>query len=145
MAGRWERFSKTSTLTTVGLHSNSELFHNAGHPASGGDNLVQRDVVIVDGIVTIHSDTDALIGTRLVVANELIVDGDLSDTIPEEHSDMIYYSWFTARGPSYFRLRSKKSIHPEEKLWLTIWKEQEATSTIVHAGLRLFLVPKGGN
>lgn len=143
MPGRWERFSVADTLSTVGSHNNTELFHNAGAAIGTGENRVDRDVVIVDGIVTVMADTVMLIGARLVVAHELIVDGDLSDTIPAEHDDMIYYSWFCSGGPSYFRLRSKKTIHPEEKLWLTTWKEQGTTSTVVRIGLRLFIVPKG--
>lgn len=143
MAGRWERFSTVNTLTTAGTHNNFELFSNQGITPGGGESLVERPVIIVDGIVTIITDTDDLIGVRLVVAHEIIVDGDLSDTVPVDHDDMVYYSWFCARGPSYFRLRSKKSIQHNEKLWLTAWKESGSASTITRVGLRLFMVPKG--
>ncbi len=145
MPGRWERFSHSETLTTAGSHGNFEIFSNQPDPAAGGDALLQREVVIVDGIVTVQCDTDMMSGVRLVVAHELIVDGDLSDTVPTEEDDMIYYSWFVSRGPMVFRLRSKKTIHPNEKLWLTIWKELGATSTIIRVAGRLFMVPKGGN
>ncbi len=144
MPGRWERFSDAQNLTTAGSHTNLELFSNQPDPAAGGDVLFERDVVIVDGIVTIHTDTDDLCGVRLVVAHEIIASGDISDTVPAEHDDMLYYSWFVARGPMIFRLRSKKTIHPNEKLWLTSWKENGSTATTIRTGMRLFVVPKSG-
>ncbi len=136
----WERFSATASITTVGNHSVTELIHNG---QSTDDLFHEHPLVVVDGIVTIITDTDDLMGARLVVAHEIIVAGDLSDVVPDEHDAAIYYSWFCGRGPLVFRLQSKKTILPEHKLWLTLWKEQgDSAAANIHFGMRAYIQRK---
>ncbi len=135
----WQRFSRGVSLSAASSHDNTTLITNA----EATNDWESRDLVVVDGIITLHTDTDNLCGARLIVAHELLVDGDLSDTNPQPFDDMIYYSWFFARGPSYFRLNSKKTIPVEHRLWLQLWKEVEADATQVNAGLLLYVQEKG--
>ncbi len=134
----WERFSHSATLSAAGTHSNLELIYNGAET----DSWESKDLVVLDGIVMLHANTDDLCGARLVVAHELLTTSDLSDTVPEPYDDMIYYSWFFSRGPSYFRLNSKKNIRMEHKLWITLWKENDANPTNIHAGLHLYVHEK---
>ncbi len=129
----WERFSASAAITSLGNHANTEVFSNAAAP----QQFYESKITVVDGIVTCLADSDDLWGARLIVAHELIVTGDISDTVPDEHDPGIFYSWFVGRGPLVFRLRSKKTVPPEHKLWLTLWKEQgSATSANIHLGMR---------
>ncbi len=137
MAGRWDRFTFEAAITTVGNHANQEVMSNASAPALH----YERNLTVVDGIVTVVTDSDDLFGCRLIVAHELIVTGDISDTVPAEHDSAIYYSWFAARGPLVFRLRTNKTVRPEHKLWLTVWKELgAAASANIRFGMRYFVV-----
>ncbi len=131
----WERYSVDNTLVAAGSIVNDQLFHNE----EDTDNFQSADVIIVDGIVTVITTTDNLVGVRLVIAHEIMVSGDLTQFQPAPHDRMVYYSWFCARGPLVFRLRSKKTIPPENKLWLQTWKEKGALSTEVKVGVHMFL------
>ncbi len=134
----WQRFSQTATITAVSNHANAELLSNAEE----SDTFESRDLVVVDGIIVVLSDTDDLCGFRLLVAENTIVTGDLTDTTPDPFSDLVYYSWFFGRGPMVFRLRSKRTIPVNYKLWGQLWKEQGANSTIMHAGMHLYVQQK---
>ncbi len=134
----WQRYSHAPTVVTAGDHSNLELLHNQ----ATSDDFQSADLVIVDGIVVVNTDTDNLCGVRLLVADEIIQTANLSEVDPEDWSDMIYYSWFAARGPLVFRLRSKRTLHPEEKLWSQVWKEQGGDSTICRVGYHLYVQRK---
>ncbi len=131
----WERYSQTQTLTSVGEHGNTLVFANEANV----DNFQSADIVVVDGIITIHTNTDDLIGARLLVVPEALVSADLNEDDPEPHHTQVYYSWFVARGPLVFRLRSKKTIPPEHNLWMQLWKAQGANATIVNTGQHILL------
>lgn len=136
----WLRFDHTATLLTVGDHNNLELLHN---DLPSFEEWQSGDLVIVDGIVTVAVDTlGSLIGVRLLVASEHLGTADLDEDNPQPFDPMVYYSWYVAGGPVVFRLRSKKTVHPEEKLWLQTWKAQGVTSPIVLVGLHLLVVYK---
>ncbi len=137
----WERYDRSEVLTAQGGHVNREIFHNL----QADENFESSDVVIVDGIVTFITDTDDLCGARLLVVPEEILDGTLTEDVPQPHNDMVYYSWFVARGPMVFRLRSKKTVPPEHKLWMQVWKATSGggtTATTIRWGLHVLFVVK---
>ncbi len=134
----WQRFSHTQQVSAVSASGNSALVVNGEET----DQFESKDLVVIDGIITVQCDTDDLCGVRLVVAHELLVTGDLTDTAPAPHDDMIYYSWFCSRGPLVFRLRSKRTIPMEHTLWSTIWKELGTTATTVNVGYHLYIHQK---
>ncbi len=132
----WSTVLHSATLSTQGAHDNSELLYN--QLEAGDEPWENRDVVVVDGIVTVISNSDDLIGVRLLVAHEIIVDGDLSDTQPSDPDDMIWYTWFAGRGPLVFRIRSKRTIPTQYKLWGQMYKALGSTSTAILVAYRLY-------
>ena len=135
----WIRGSTTATLGALGVYDSQEetQFHN-----QTGNPFTDLDIVIVDGFLTLITNTDALCGFRFVRGPEAQVAGDYNEGLPEEGAPDIWYSMFHARGPVMYCLRSKFTIYPQYKLWTTAWKEQEATSTLLSAGWRLLVVKK---
>ncbi len=131
----WERYSGGVQFITQGSHYNEQVFHNQ----EDTDNFQSADVIIVDGILTVNTDSDDLMGIRLLVVPELLVDGDLTEDAPAPHDRMVYYSWYAARGPLVFRLRSKKTIPPENKLWVQTWKAGGSATTQIRWGLHAFM------
>ncbi len=134
----WERYHGAFVFSAEGGSGNTELFHNE----QADENFEASDVVIVDGILTVITDTDDLCGLRLVIAPEEILTASLTEDTPQPHSDLVYYSWHVARGPMVFRLRSKRTIPPEHKLWITGWKASGTASTNVRYGIQLLFVVK---
>ncbi len=134
----WERYDGASVVAAVGDHGNQEIFANA----QADENFEASDVVGVDGILTVITDTDDLCGIRLIVAPEEMVTGDITEDVPQPHNRMIWYSWFAARGPMVFRLRSKKTVPPEHKLWVNTWKARGTSSTNIFWGLHVLWVVK---
>ncbi len=134
----WERYHGANTLSTAGTHANTEVFHNF----QADENFESSDVVIVDGIVTFLTDTDDLCGARLLIVPEEILTASLTEDVPQPHNQMVYYSWFLGRGPMVFRLRSKRTIPPEHKLWVQAWKANGSASTAIRWGMHLLFVVK---
>ncbi len=134
----WDRQGNAVAVTAPGDHINVSLFLND----QSDEVFEQGDVVIVDGIVMINTDNDDMVGVRLIVAHQLLVTADLTENDPPPHDSMIYYSWFSARGPVVYRLRSKKTIPPEHRLWLQIWKQTGSIATTVRVGTHLLFVFK---
>ncbi len=134
----WERYHNAQTVAAAGDHNNQEIFANA----QGDENFEASDVVAVDGILTVITDTDDLCGVRLIVAPEEMVTADINEDVPQPHNRMVWYSFYAARGPMVFRLRSKKTVHPEHKLWITVWKASGTTSTTLRWGLHVLWVVK---
>ncbi len=130
----WERYQAGHTVAAAGVHVNSELLHNF----QGAENFESGDIVFVDGILTVITDTDDLCGVRLLIAHENITSGALTEDSPAPHEPGVWYSWFCARGPLVFRMRSKKTLPPEHKLWLQTWKALGSTSTICNSGILLY-------
>ncbi len=134
MSALWEEYDQTSTLVAVGTVNTQLIFHN-----QVTDNIFQSaPITIVDGIVTIITDTDDLCRVRLAIAHE-----SMSNTQIEAmgaHESLWYYRWGCARGPLVFRLRSKKTIHPEFKLHIFMQKLQGTNSTRIHAAESFLMV-----
>ncbi len=131
----WERYDQVSNLLNVGDHVNTQLFHNQ----ATSDNFQSADIVVVDGIVTVLTNTDDLVGVRLLVVDEGLVDADLTEDDPAPHHHSVYYSWFCGRGPLVFRLRAKRTIPPEHKLWLQAWKAQGGSQSAVRTGEHFYM------
>ncbi len=131
----WERYDGEDTLVNVGDHGNSLIFHNE----EDTDNFQSADVVIVDGIMTVVTDTDDLIGVRMLILPEVMTTADFNEDTPAPHDRGVYYSWYVGRGPLVFRLRAKRTIYAEHKLWLNTWKARGTSSTKVRWGLHAFL------
>jgi len=136
----WERYDGEQSHATEGAHVNQEVFHN--EQAAGGENFEAADVVAVDGILTVITDTDDLMGLRLLIAPEEMVSGDMDENNPQPHSRIVWYSWYAARGPMVFRLRSKRTVPPEYKMWLQTWKARGTTATQIRWGLHILWVVK---
>ncbi len=134
----WERYDNQATMAAAGAHVNVEVFHNF----QADENFEASDVVIVDGIVTFITDTDDLCGARLLVVPEEIAEATLTEDVPQPHNDMVYYSWYVSRGPMVFRLRSKRTVPPEHKLWMQTWKARGSSSTVLLWGVHLLFVVK---
>ncbi len=126
----WERYDQSTILASVGTHTNTEVLHNE----EDTDNFQNADLVLVDGIVTIVTNDDNLVGVRFIIAHEALVDADLDENVPSPDSRMVWYSFFAARGPLIFRLKSKKTLFPQHKLWLQVWKAQGTNTTTIRTG-----------
>ncbi len=129
----WERYQRSSVLGAVGSHVDSELLENE----AAAENFQSADLVIVDGIVTIVADQPTLCGVRLLILDA--EDTSQTEDDPEPHHPAVYYTWFAGLGVQAFRLRSKKTLPPEHKLWLQTWKAGGTTTTNVHVGLMLYI------
>ncbi len=98
---QWIRKSETQTLGAAGADATTELLNH-----QEGEINAEGDLVIVDGIVTVVTNSDDLCGVRLLVVPELLDSSDFNENVPESWNDMVYYSWFVARGPLVFRSSS---------------------------------------
>ncbi len=130
----WERYQAGHLLSTAGTHQNSELLQNQ----QADENFESGDIVFVDGIITVLTDTDDLCGVRLLILDEEVTSGGFDENDPEPHQPQVWYTWFVGRGPLVFRLRSKKTLPPEHKLWLQSWKALGSASTNIRSGILLY-------
>ncbi len=130
----WERYNGIYALTTVGSDSSSSILTNN----EDTDNFQNADLVVVDGILTLHTDSDDLFGFRLLIMDAGIYPVNEDD--PNPHHQEVWYEWFVARGPMVFRLRSKRTLHAGQHLVVQAWKASGvATSANIHYGMRLLL------
>ncbi len=127
----WERYQGEMSLTALGDDTSRVLILNK----EDTDNFQNADLVIVDGILTLHTDTDDLIGVRLLIRDEGAT--GLTENDPEPHHRAVYYEWFTARGPVIHRLLSKRTVPPNHNLIIQGWKASGTTSTTFRYGLRV--------
>ncbi len=134
----WERYHNRVSVTAAGDHVNEQVFFNQ----QADENFEASDVIAVDGILTILTDTDDLVGIRLLVAPQQMLTSDLTEDSPAPHNRMVWYSFFAGRGPMVFRLRSKKTVHPSHKLWIQVWKATGASVTLVSWGFHVLWVVK---
>ncbi len=130
----WERYQGEQSVTTVGVHANTEVFHNQ----EDTDNFQNADIVGVDGVLTVLTADDDLIGIRLLVCHELLTSGDLHEDDPTPDAPQVWYTFFAGRGPMVFRLRSKKTVPPQHKLWVQSWKAAGSLTTSVKFGILIY-------
>ncbi len=135
MSGLWEEYDQSYTgITTEGSNFAIEIFHN-----EVDDHIfASAPITIVDGIVTLYSDGVAFWKVRLGVFPELYVAQDIED-LPA-HDSQWYYRWFHSGGPLVYRLRAKRTIPPEHKLWIYFEKRYNAVSANIYAGEMLYMV-----
>ncbi len=134
MAGLWEAFSFESTLTAKGTGAAVELFHN-----EVDDHLfASAPITIVDGICTLITNTDDLFLVRFVVASEQLNSGQIQAL--QRHQRQIWYGFYASRGPLVFRMPSKKTLWPEDKLWVDFFKAEGSSASIVRGGIQIFEV-----
>ncbi len=133
-----DRFDGGGTLAASGDHLNTEVIHNDA-PV---DVWEAHSLTIVDLSLTVITDTDDVCGVRLLCpVSELLLSGDLTENNPKPEDPMVWYSWYAARGPLVFRVRTKRTIGPEFSLWVQTWKAQGATSTIIRWGMNYLIQP----
>lgn len=129
----WERYDGTFSLTAVGDDSSTIVLQNQ----EDTDNFQNADLVVVDAILTLITDTDDLVGFRTLIRDIGGPSVSEDDPIPS-HPD-VWYEWFTARGPVIHRIRSKRTIPPFRQLQVQAWKARGANATNVHWGLRVLV------
>lgn len=134
MSALWEESSKSTSLTSIGTKDSDELFHN-----EVDDHVfASAPITIVDGIITLIADTTNLFRVKLVVCHESFVASDVQALGSHEWQN--WYRFNIGSGPLVFRLRSKRTILPEHKLWWTVEKMQGADTTNCHMGLQMLMV-----
>ncbi len=134
MSGLWEEYDTSTVVTAIGDQASVELFHN-----EVDDHIfASAPITIVDGILTVITNTDDLCKVKLVIAHESF--NATAIAALGRHEPQNWYSWFCARGPLVFRMRSKKTIFPEHKLWMKMIKQRGTTATTVNVGLEAFMV-----
>ncbi len=134
MAALWEDYSKTVNIATLNGQGALELFHN-----EVDDHVfASAPITIVDGIVTVHTNTDDMFRVKLIVAHELFASADVNAL--GSHESQNWYRWFCVRGPLVFRLRSKRTIESEHKLWIQWTKVQGSTASDCHVGMAFLMV-----
>lgn len=134
MAGLWEQYPFTGVLSTEGTTVQVELFHN-----EVDDHIfASAPITIVDGICTINTDNDNLFSVWFIVVNEEMASADVAAI--SRHERAVWYVFYAVRGPLVFRMKSKKTIFPEEKLWVRIQKDGGNTSSELRGGIQMFMV-----
>ncbi len=134
MAALWESYVKSRTLSALNSKNSDELFHN-----EVDDHIfASAPITVVDGIATLHTRGDDMMRVKLVVAHESFAGSDIEAL--GAHEVQNWYNWFVSQGPLVFRLRSKRTIPPEHKLWATYEKVEGTASQIVTIGVNLLMV-----
>jgi len=134
MAALWESYAKTSGLSTVLSTFAVEVFHN-----EVDDHIfASAPITVVDGIVTCTTDGEDLFRVALVIAHESLVAADVQ--IVDPHEPLMWYRWHVSKGPLVFRLRSKRTIPVEHKLWVQWLKHIGGNTQNCHVGMNLLMV-----
>lgn len=133
----WERYTFFQTVTAVGDHQNQVQEVNADLP-----DQRNADLVAVDGILTVLTNTDNLVGLRLLILDDTIATANITEDNPGPHESSVWYNFFAGRGPMVFRMRSKKTLPPNHNLWIQVWKASGTDATAVHVGFQILWVRK---
>ncbi len=131
----WIEGSNTFSVSTAQTQDTpSELFQNDLEPIN--------DRTIVDGYVTIITDTDDLCQVRLFApCPNFTVAADLGFAIPDRRDPISWYWFNCARGPLIFRIRSKRTFGAQQELWMTGNKLRAVNVTNIHVGWQFLLAP----
>ncbi len=135
----WEQYSTAHSLSGVGAFTNVSKLTNL----EDTDNFQNASLFIVDGIVTVITNSDDLVAVRLYVATNLLVSADLDPSVIGRSSPLIYYEFHCARGPLVFRLRSKKEVRTADTLWISAIKLQGTITTAVYVAVQVLLEIEG--
>ena len=135
MAALWEEYAQSGNVAAVGSKQQFEIFHN-----EVDDHVfASAPITIVDGIVTIMSDLSTdMVGVKLGIFHELFTSSDITQLGATDPS--WWYRFMIQGGPLVFRLRSKRTIPSEHKLWIDFEKKIATNSTTVNVGMELLMV-----
>ncbi len=130
------------------IEGSFETSITATQTAAGAVELWQNDEepfhnrTIVDGFVTILTDTDDLVSIRLYgpVPN-FAVAGDFSFSLPQRHAPENWYWFHAGRGPLVFRTRSKRTFGAQQELWAMPVKLRGTALTVINVGWQFLLQP----
>ncbi len=128
-----QRYSGQDTHSSNDVHIETDLVSNQ----AGAEPWDDHDLTVVDGQLTVITDSDDLVGVRFLVIHESYTVTTEDDPAPQD--PQVWYSFWCARGPMVFRLISKRTIPPEHDLRIQTWKDLGGTSTNVRWGLNLML------
>ncbi len=132
------RFDNAANVTAAGDHLNFLFFTETRQT----DEWEDMPVTIVDGILTVITDTDDLCGIRLLApVPDLIVSGDINEDNPVPDDPMVWYSWYCARGPLVYRVNTKRTLRPGSGAWIQVWKANGGVSTTVRFGFNYLVQP----
>ncbi len=131
----WIQGSQTHSVAAVGgVDTAVMIFQNQADPG--------LDRTVVDGYVTIITDTDDLCQVRLYgpVPN-FANSSDFTFNIPDRREQIFWYNFNCARGPMVFRVRSKRTLSPEQEIWMMGAKLQGTSTTNVRVAWAYLLSP----
>ncbi len=132
----WTTHENEHTLGAVGAEGFNTIVDNTlSDPGEIGHKLT-----VVDGLLTVFCEGTNLYGIRLIVAQKDVATTELDYTTLLRRDERVYYLWHVAGGPSYFRLRSKKTILPDHILHCHVYKAVSTTSNTVRYGLQIATV-----
>jgi len=98
-----------------------------------------RPRTIVDGYVTIITDTDDLAQVRMFgPVPGFASSGDFAFSTPTRSEAVNWYWLNCGRGPMVFRIRSKRTFENLEEFWMAPVKLQGSSATNIRAGYQFF-------
>ncbi len=108
-------------------------------------NSANRDLTVVDGYVTILTDTDELCQVRMFgPVPGFASSGDFAFATPERKEALNWYWFNCGRGPMVFRIRSKRTFDPLQELWIGGVKLRGAgASTLIMVAGQFLTVESG--
>ncbi len=134
MAALWEHFYFTHQIGAVGNTAGNEIFHN-----EVDDHIfASAPITMVDGICTLYHTGVGFSRVWLTIAHELLTAAEVQAM--QLHDSSHWYKWYIAQGPLVFRLRSKRTIPPEHKLWVSVQKLYSASVEDIQVGIDLLMV-----
>ncbi len=131
----WIEESFTNTIVTAQTMATPvQLYRN--------DVSLATQRTVVDGYVTIITDTDDLCQVRLYApVPNFAAAGDFTFATPLRKEYICWYWLNCGRGPMVFRIRSKRTMGLSEEIWGGIVKLRGGNSTEVHVGWQFLLSP----
>ncbi len=124
--------SQTFSISTGGTMGTPVLIYtNSESPA--------RARTVVDGYVTIITDTDELCQVRMFgPVPGFASSGDFAFSTPVRAEAVNWYWFNCGRGPMVFRVRSKRTFETLEELWMAPVKLQGASVINIRIGYQRF-------
>ncbi len=130
----WFNFSTEFTITTAGT---------MGTPVQvfAQDDII-GDRTVVDGYVTLVTDTDNLCQVRMYAPTPAFTSsGDFAFSTPARREAVNWYWFNCALGPMVFRLRSKRTFRPDQEWWIACAKLSGGTQSTVRVGIQALFSP----
>ncbi len=132
--GFWLRTNGSDVHVANLAEVNTQILQNAG--SSVQEN---RRLTLLGYYFTLYSATSDMYVARVMVAPELIQTGDLTDSSPEDDDDMLWAKHYAHAGvPGYFQIKSKRTLGPDDKLWVQTFTISTAAS--IHWSFQSYMV-----